>query len=1304
MLSASVVSSDELRLDHYERITTADGLGHSTVWDVHQDQRGYLWIATESHLQRYDGYSFRAFKHDPDDPESLSESQVVKIYETPSGELWFGTRGSGVNHYDRARQRFVRHLSDPNDTTRLTPGVVNTMVEDVDGALWIGTHEGLNRLDPSSGEIQRFRHDPDDPASLTHNVVFSVAVDGDGALWVGTFNGLDRLDRQSQTFVHHPHDPEDPGSLASDEFSDLLIDDLGTLWAATWEGTLHRLDRQPDGTPHRFIRHALLPPNPGLRRLRPGAGGRFWVLTASEGTYLFDPESERMTPVTPGRSADRFSLVYDIEEDRSGVAWFGANNGLGRWVRQRDQFEVIRHDPLEDSKGLPDPGVMALLESTSGHLWVGTLNRGLGRFDEQLVPASRGAAGQPEDWPYGSVHAMLEESTGRLWVGVRSGLLTHDPATGRIVPWDELSGMTIRTLLEDRAGHLWAGGVGGAYRISQDRQDLELFQYDLDAVDSRSINRIYAMLELEPGQLLLATEGGLNSLDVETGQFTLRRHDPDDPQTPSINNLVALHRAPDGLVWIGTYGGGLNAWDPATDRWQHFHERDGLPSDKVVAILDGDHGDLWLATNGGLSHFEPTTGIFRNYDVSDGLHGNVFFIGSAMKRSDGTLFFGGPEGVTHFRPALIGDDPNPPAVELTEFRIGGVVVPLGHEGADSPLHVAIGEAEVLTLDHRHRTFSLEFAALHFASPRKNRYAYRLEGYDETWIETGAQHRLARYTNLNPGHYTFRVRASNKDGSWNHEGASLDIRVLPPPWRTWWAYGLYALTLLGIVGAYTHWQHGRVERERRINERLREVDRLKDEFLANTSHELRTPLQGITGLAESLADGSRGQISDDARADLSLLVASGRRLTVLVDDILDLSKLQHASLELRRRPLDLRSATQIVTTLLRPLVTSDKLQLVNAVPDDLPPVHADEDRLQQILHNLVGNALEFTEAGRVEIRAAVEGGVVRTAVVDTGIGIPEDHLEVIFEAFRQVDSSITRSYGGTGLGLAVTRQLVELHGGALEVDSTPGEGSTFSFTLPIAAGTADDETPTVLAPSTLAPSAVDSERDGLVAHLPAPIEILSEGTEGTGFEPEGDTLRVLVVDDEPINRRVLENFLDSQRFDTTVAADGAEALRLIEEQAFDLVLLDIMMPKMSGYEVCETLRERHSIEELPIIFLTAKTQSTDIVTGLGLGANDYLTKPISKGELLARVRPHIDLLHVYRHLEDLVDEKVSQVKTLQGLLPICASCKKIREDDGYWSEVETFIDKHSDAKLSHGICPDCADEIYTRHRAELTGKA
>ena len=490
-----------------------------------------------------------------------------------------------------------------------------------------------------------------------------------------------------------------------------------------------------------------------------------------------------------------------------------------------------------------------------------------------------------------------------------------------------------------------------------------------------------------------------------------------------------------------------------------------------------------------------------------------------------------------------------------------------------------------------------------------------------WKEVGKE-RVARFINLGPGKYHFSVRATNADGVVSEEIEPLQITILPPWWLTWWAYVLYglaAITLFWFIRrnelpkqkAKLRAEQEKLEHEKRVNQQLRKVDQLKDQFLANTSHELRTPLQGIIGLSESLIERVE---KNDQQEDLSMIISSGKRLNSLVNDILDFSKLKNFDIELLRKPVNLRVLTDIVLRNNQALIRGRDLKLVNDIPADFPAVDADENRLQQILYNLIGNAIKFTETGQIVVEANYNSPQQSTiSVTDTGTGISASKQEGIFQAFQQADGSINREFAGTGLGLSISRRLVELHGGQLWVESEVGKGSTFYFTLPISS----EESQQVA-------GSQNSEARPM-AGLEASVSPLVP----PAVRRSPSAVTILIVDDEPINQQVLKNHLSGQNFYLVQAFNGEEAINAVRDSGpFDLILLDVMMPRMSGYEVCEKIRKKYLSSELPVIMITAKDQLQDIVQGLSIGANDYLPKPFHKEELLARINTQLDLHRIH----------------------------------------------------------------------------
>ncbi len=581
--------------------------------------------------------------------------------------------------------------------------------------------------------------------------------------------------------------------------------------------------------------------------------------------------------------------------------------------------------------------------------------------------------------------------------------------------------------------------------------------------------------------------------------------------------------------------------------------------------------------------------------------------------------------------------------------------PVSHKDQDSLLHEPLAFTEELRLTHKEDVFSLGFAALHFSDPQSVNYQYRLTGFDRTWNQAPADEGKATYTNLKSGNYRFLVKASTRDGIWGAP-ISLKIHILPPPWLTWWAFLIYFAAVAGIVSLYVRAQRRALLRERAVNHRLKEVDRLKDEFLANTSHELRTPLNGIIGLAESLAHGVAGPLPEQVSGNLKMIVSSGRRLAGLVDDILDFSKLKNEKIELHLKAVDLRALVEVVFMHCRPLVKGRDLVLVNGVQPTCSAVLADEDRLSQILFNLVGNAVKFTESGEVAVNACCNEDGVRISVTDTGMGIDPSRLEAIFGSFEQADGSIDRKYGGSGLGLAITQMLVQAHGGVISVSSVPGEGSTFTLTLPLSKEAAKPQKPKL---------------NRIRAREEPETMVQTRQT----LADQEKKFHILVVDDEPINRQVLVNHL-SAFYQLTEVCNGEEALAVIQtNSSIHLVLLDVMMPGLSGYDVCARIRKTLPVQELPIIFLTARNQVADLITAFNDGANDYLTKPIAREELLSRVKTHLQLLDAHRHLEQIVEDRTSELKTrnaeLESLDAIVAA---INRETHLENVLQTMLDQ------------------------------
>ncbi len=1258
----------------FQHLGVEDGVSHTTVWAVRQDLEDFVWIATETSLQRWDGYRLVEYQHDPTNPHSLASSEILKIAEDQRGELWLSGRHGTLHRYDRQLDRFERIRLEPAPRGS---AIVTSIRDSAQGKLWITTDgAGLYLLDPVSMEMSHFPARNEERQGPSSDLLFAAQEDEQGILWVAGVAGLDRFEPATGSWSHYPIDTGAGPLSPQPAIFRLASSAEGRLWLAT-EDILYLLNPKTGDIQNKLALGAW------PTKMQVAADGKLWITTLN-GLFRLDPATEK-AELWRHDASDRESLpsneLWDLDLDPRGDLWLGSRDGLSFHHPQRTQFQVLR--PQSSDVGIEDRNVQTLLTGRDGRIWVGGQGGHLTIWDpktDELLPLPSGER-------LGSIFALYQDRQGSLWIGAEEGLFRtpSEHVAPQRQPFVE-PGWEVRDLTEGAEGDLWIATESTLLRL-EDRQ--RVAQTLHLGTESSEINFfIYCLMVDGQGKLWTGHPDGLSRIDPESETVETWLVDKLEPRGLIAHQVVQLFEDSRERLWIGTAGGGLGQFQvdpeaPAGARIPYFRESDGLSNDNVASILEDASGMLWVGTNRGLSRLDPDLGEIRSYRARDGLASDVFLFSAATQTLDGRMIFGGHGGLTAFKPEDLRDDLQPPKVHLTSLWIDGEV--MRPEVEDSPLALSIGATSELTLSHRQSTFALEFVGLHYVDPARNRYQFRLDGYDPDWITTDARHRRARYTKVAPGDYIFRVQAANQDGTWNREGTQLRIRILPPLWRTGWAYGLYTLLFLGSLLSYSMWNHRRLEQQQKVIEELRQVDRLKNEFFANTSHELRTPLYGITGLAESLLDGISGQLPTDAADSLRMIVQSGQRLSGLVNGILDFSKLREHQLELRPSAVDLSATGELVTTLLAPLASAKGIELRQDIPESLRSAWADEDRLQQILTNLMGNAIKFTEEGFVQLAARQEGEELLVEVTDSGIGIAPEHQEQIFEPFEQADASTERRFGGTGLGLALTRQLVELHGGKLGVESALGKGSRFSFRLPVSDADAQPAPPS------------GSHRVRKPSHSVSELLALSTGNALAANPPEPvattpDAATLLIVDDEPVVRRVLASQLGQLGYRLMEANGGQEALELVDHGP-DLVLLDIMMPRMSGFEVCRQIRQSHSLEELPIIYLTAKNQVEDLVQGFATGANDFLTKPIDKEELTARVRTHLELMQLHRQLELLLAERTGQVEQLSGLLPICSNCKRIRDDQGYWEDIETYLDQNADLSFSHGVCNDCVSELY-----------
>ena len=841
----------------FSNLSVSDGLSQAAVNSIAQDQHGFMWFGTQEGLNRYDGYEFTTYHHDPADPGSLSHDWIWIVFADNSGQLWIGTDGGGLSRYEPDSNSFTHFRHNPEDPASLSSDRVRAIHEDQEGMLWIGTDGGgLNRFNPDSRSFVHYRRDTQVQDSLPNDKVVAIIEDSEGEMWIGTDGGgLSRFDRKRKKFIHFQHDPARSDSLSDNRIRDLYQDSKGRFWVGTYSGGVN-LFNPVDGSFKRFQQDPRDPyslSHDEVRDVFEDADGTVWFATDAgldewrpgiQGFFHYAHDPADVSSIASDR-------VITLFQGHGGVLWVGTYSGISRWNFISDAFTYYQSQP-DGKPGLSSNLVSAISESADGLIWIGTYGGGLNRLNPisgdvvnfRHDPADKNTLSDDR------VMTVFVDKTGSIWAGTRStGLNRLNPLTGKFTHYrhdaedaNSLSADGVTSIHGEEDGTLWVGTYGGGLnRFDLVSEKFTAFRHDPNDSSTLSSDRVLSIYRDRSETLWLGTEdGGLNEFDAVTQTFKHYRHDPDRASSLSSDTAWEILEDRDGLLWIATRDGGLNRWLPADRKagravFSHYGKREGLLSNTLHSILEAENGILWLSSNRGLSNFNPVNGNIRHFDKMNGLQGDEFNFGAKLRSTNGSLLFGGTDGLVLFNPGQVRSNPHHPQVAVTAFT---------HMTPMARSHSTDSQPAAVTVGYRDYSINFEFTALDYTSPDKNQYRYMLDGFDQDWRDSG-RFRRATYTNLPAGDYTFKVKASNNDGVWSERSAAIALRVTPPPWKSNWAYTGYFVLLLGLVAALVRTQNNKLKQEAAQRHELEKQVQLRTQELAERNQEL----EQITGQLE-----------------------------------------------------------------------------------------------------------------------------------------------------------------------------------------------------------------------------------------------------------------------------------------------------------------------------------------------------------------------------------------------------------------------------------------------------------------------
>ncbi|MEJ7557531.1 MAG: two-component regulator propeller domain-containing protein [Pedobacter sp.] len=1230
MIGAKVSAQyDQYQFSH---LNINNGLPHNDVNCFYKDQKGFLWLGTMAGLARYDGYRFKVYKHRSKNSSTISDSDVRTINEGPDQKLWIETR-AGLDIYDPETEQFDHNIKPELEEYGIPESSVRMVRNGHKNTFW----------------------------------------------FVSMVTGLYKYDARAKKSVHISHRLRVDNSIGASPIIDLSEDRSGNAWIIHADGLLEMLSTATRRVDQRIsLAEKFNDRESETYRIFIDRQGIVWVydISTSTGVVSFDPATKVLREISKSSSYLRLNsdIVTGIVQDKDDNIWIGTDHGGINVINKSKATIKYVLNNENDSKSLSQNSISSIYYDDQGILWIGTFRKGVNYYHHGIIKFNLiKHSSDPGSLIYSDVNRMVEDKLGNIWIGTNGkGLVYYNRATEKFVSYrhdpqnrnslahdaivgiyidrfekiwvgtytggfdvlangvfkhyksipndpESLSDNKVSDFLEDSYGRFWIATMGGGLNLF-DRKT-EKFKRYKQHNSMISSDYVFKVLEDSHQNIWIGTSYGMNVLKKGSDRFTKVVNDVKNENSLVNDNINSFIEDKSGKLWIGTRDG-LSVYNPNTKRFYNYTTDQGLPDNNIMDIQEDNYGNFWISTSNGLSKIsvEKKNGFslkFENFDENDGLQGKEFNRIASVKLKTGELAFGGPDGINIFQPANIKAYHQNSRLFITDFQLFDKTVTANTTiDGRTILERSIFDTKEITLSHDQNVFAIEFASVNYVGPHKVKLQYMLEGFDQTWIVTDNASRKAIYTNLDPGDYTFKVRAISADDVSDIKPVVLKIRILNPWYSSTLAKILYAMLIGATLYLIRHrgirklkaqfaTEQEKAESQRLIDSerleavRFRELDAMKIKFLTNVSHEFRTPLSLILAPIDKL----RKALDDnDLKEQVSMIQKNAKRLLNLVNQLLDFRKMELNEIKLQKRPGDLVSFVKDITYSFKDIAEQKNIQLSFNTTYERLKLNFDHDKIERILFNLLSNSFKFTfNNGKVNVSmdcVMMDQYMVELRVRDTGIGIAKEKQDKIFESFFQNEIPDAIINQGSGIGLAITKEFVKLHGGEIFLESDQDQGSCFIILIPF------DELREQTFPK-------EDFVDALIANEKP------EEKESAATISSKKTTVLLVEDDADLRFYLKDNLKED--FNVIEATNGKDGWQKALFHHPSIIVSDISMPEMTGIELCKKIRADSRTTQIPVILLTALVGEEQELTGLETGANDYMTKPFSFEILHSKIK-------------------------------------------------------------------------------------